>query len=168
MQKINWKRSLWKADCFFALHQRLCWLFMALLAGLTAWRLQGIHSESTQITAIVLLIILMITVWKLLEQAPYRAAQGWMALRRIHGPKAALAFMDRLEKKLPRMKQKEMAFFFANYRAFLLFETGRQQEAIDLLKNFKAIWNDEQKKMLQTNIDGLERIMQEQAGKQEE
>ena len=169
-RKIDWKETLWKADCFLALHEKIGWLLFCVTAALTALRLRDITAESTRYTVIALLVLLLILTRRIMEQAPYRAVLGWMARRKRseNGRQQTYAFIERLDKKLPLLKRKEMDFFLTNYRSFLLFEMGKQEEAIALLKNYTAIWNDQQRKMLQDNIEGMERIMQSQAGKQEE
>ena len=144
----------WKMDCWLALHQRLCWLIFAILAiGGGALFMLCVSDSIAYYGVFVLAVILMLG-YQWTSQAPIRALNGWF-IKRKQGKAApcdVLSFLDALEKKLPAMKKKEMAFSLTEGRAVMLALTGKPREGIDLLENFNLCWDEAQRQRIAEDI----------------
>ena len=156
----------WKFDCRLALHQRLCWLIFAALAVGGGLLIMTFAPQSVSAYATIALALILMIGYQWAAQSPNRALNGW-AFRnneKTIAPQDALDYLDLLEKKLPTMKKKEMAFRLTEMRGFLLFLTGKQQEAIALLEGFDRCWDQDQRQRLAEHI----RLFKEKTAKTDE
>lgn len=165
-----YNEKTWKLDCRLALRQRACWVVCAAAAIGGGALIMRCFPQGTAHWVIIVWALLLMTGYQWVSRAPVRALSGWMGQRNAGETdrQAALSYVEALEKKLPGMKRKEMAFLLTNARGLLLFETGRQQEGIDLLRNFTDTWDDRQRQHLDKLIDRMEKEMSGQAAEGEE
>lgn len=169
-KEIPLNRRLFALDCSFALHQRLCWLICALATVAGALAILRFSPDHLSIYFTVTLAILIMLIYQYLARAPMRAMKGWMTLRAQGGAasRAALGYILRLEKALPSMKKKEMAYSLACCKGVLLFETGRKKEALDLLANFQKTWDESQREHIRMLIQQMQDLMEKSTHGEEE
>lgn len=157
MKKQKQMRS-YPCDPFLALHQRLCWMVMVVLivgAAVLIRQFAG-PQESLYFTVALLFFFMLLYNWCAL--APRRAMRAVLTEARNDQTKwqSALDFILRLEKALPVMKRKEMAFELTVYRARAMFEVGQKEEALALLRGFDKIWDPDQQDTINSMIQGIE------------
>jgi len=107
------------------------------------------------------LAIALMLIYQWLAQAPLRALRGWMKKREENRALVphALHFVVSLEKTLPAMKRKEMAYTITCAKGVLLFEAGKCQDALSLLQSFDRIWDESQREHLNSLIDQMQSLM---------
>ena len=151
----------WKLDCWLALHQKQIWLLCAALAIALGVLVMQLLPPVSARTGVIILAILLMLGYQWAARAPHRALNGWTIKcnQKEKTPEDFLSFLNALEKKLPAMKKKEMAFRLTQVRAFLLFLTGKQQEGIDLLENFDGCWDEKMKRQIAEDIRQLKEKM---------
>jgi len=160
--------KIWRLDQFLALHQRLCWgicAFMVLLAALLT-----ANGQEWMIYLLLALALLLMGAYHWMRRAPVRALSGWMERRKAGTAdlQAGLAFVLKMEKALPSMLRKELAFLLVNVKAIFLFDTGSREEALSLLENFTDTWDESQRENIRNNIRKMREIMGHQAREKEE
>ena len=160
---------LFRIDRFLALHQPHCWLFVAGMAvvGMLAI-LRFMPGQEKALTILWALMLYGLYTW--MSRAPLRALSGVM--NRIATPgetKEAFAFVWGLEKALPSLKRREMAFSILTAKAVLLARVGQFDDALRLLRGFDRIWDPSQKEHLESLMRQLEGVKTRarQAGKEE-
>ena len=160
----------WKMDCWLALHQRLCWLmFAALAVGGTLLIVTLLPRESASYGVIVLAFLLMFG-YQWAAASCTRAMNGWILKQNAKtvSSQDCLHFLEQLEKRLPAMKKKEMAYRLTVARGSLLFATGKRQEGIDLLEGFDRCWDESQKEQIAHIIQDMKNKMAQPAEKKDE
>lgn len=153
-EKKAWKKKL---DAYVALRQRLCWLAAAgvAVAGEALILLFLPPRHSTYFTLALALLLMLGYQWA--ARAPWRAlTAAYEAGKAAEKRQAALDFVLRLEKALPAMKKKEMAYQLTVIRALLLHGLGRKEEALSLLRGFTQIWDAAQREQLEDLIRQME------------
>lgn len=160
-EKQHYSKKTWKLDCWFALHQRLCWLFCAAIAIGGSMLIMSFLPETISTYVIIALALALMIGYQWMGRSPNRALNGWAIKcnQKEKAPEDFLLFLNALEKKLPAMKKKEMAFRLTQVRAFLLFLTGKQQEGINLLENFDGCWDEKMKQQIADDIRQLKEKM---------
>ena len=166
--EINRRR--WLRDCSLALHQRLCWLICALAAVAGALAILRFSPDDLSVYFTVALALLLMGVYQYLAKAPQRVLNDWMALRAQGAVSSgdALKYILLMEKALPSMKKKEMAYSLTCAKGVLLFESGHPREAMDLLQNFRQIWDEAQREHIHHLIEKMQAMMNEIPHREEE
>ena len=151
--------SLFRLDCFLALHQRLCWAAAAAVTLLGAVLIVGLIPREAGLYVIFVFGLMVVGVYAWASRAPGRALRQWM-LRCRGGGKArweeGLSYLQRLEKALPAMKKREMLFDLTCTQAVLLDALDREEAALSLLKGFDKIWDPAQRETISALIHRIE------------
>lgn len=169
-EKQYYNEKTWALDCRLALMQKPIWLLCAVLALLGGWLIMHFMPEDTAHFGIIALALLLMIGYQWAAKAPGRALSGWIVKhnQREATPREILSFLDALEKKLPAMKKKEMAFTLTEMRAILMFQIGAQQEAIALLENFDRCWDESQLQRKAEHIRKMKEKMAQTADEKDE
>ena len=144
-------------DVFLALRQRLCWLAAAGAAVAGAVLILRFSPPRLSPYFTVALALALMLGYQWAARAPGRAlAAAYEAGKDAAGRGEALAFVLRLEKALPPMKKKEMAYQLTVVRALLLRGLGQGEEALSLLRGFTRVWDAAQREQLDELIRQME------------
>ena len=159
--KQTLKRSSEKSfalDRYMALHQRKCYLIVALIAVLGAlaiWKLAP--SDCISYCAVGLAIILML-LYRYISKAAGRAMLNWALICKDDPSRCGemLQYLNELDRALPEMQKWEMAYLLTVYKASCLHRLDRTEEAISLLRGFDKIWDQSQRYQLNRMIANFE------------
>lgn len=160
----------WGLDCRLALHQRLIWLLCAVLAIALGVLIMQLLPPVSARTGVIILAMALMLGYQWAARAPQRAMNGWIIQyneKKVQ-PQAVLDYVEQLEKRLPAMKKKEMAFTLTEARAIMMFRTGKQQEALALLEGFDRCWDKDQRQRLVGHIAVLKEKMGQTPDEKEE
>ena len=142
---------------FLALHQPHCWLFIGGSAVVGA--LAILRFFPTKVTEFsILLALLLYAVYLFCMQSPLRALNGVMQGLTPWNIQEAFGFVWRLEKSLPALKRREMAFSILTAKAVLLTRIGKFDEAISLVRSFDQVWNEDQRESLNSLMRQIEEV----------
>lgn len=153
--------TAFRLDCFLALHQRACWIAAAALAVLGAVLIVRLVPASAGTYCTLGLAFLIMAAYRWVSAAPRRALKGWADKAKApeeFSRRFAQDFWDylmRMEKALPGMQKKEMAYSLTCWKAALLSALGKKQEALHLLQSFDQIWDESQREQIQKMIAKL-------------
>lgn len=156
-EKRAYTPFLWKMDCFFALHQRLCWLMAAGAAVLGGLLILCLVPEEYSVYAVLALALLDAGGYHFLAQSSRRVMKE--CLCRAESREAAaemLPLYERAERAMPAMKQREMAYMLTIEKGLLMLRAGRREESLSLLRGFSKCWDERQKEYLRQLIEQIE------------
>ena len=146
-------------DKWMAMHQRACWAIFAGTAGAGAAAILWLTPKSVGAYAAFGFAVALMLGYRWCADAPKRVLRAVGKRLRIppDGKRDAesLALMDSMEKRLPSMQKKELAFPCTVYRSALLARLRRREEALTLLRAFDRIWDASQREQ----IDELIRLI---------
>ncbi|MBR5430073.1 MAG: hypothetical protein IK116_06045 [Firmicutes bacterium] len=143
-------------DQWMALHQRRCWLIAAgaALAGAAAIVYLAPASSRTVLIAALAMGLMLLYRWS--AGAPGRAMTEWVRrLREESTPdrnREYLDFLLRMEKSLPTLQRKELAFPLLIHKSYRLNLLGRGEEALTLLRSYHQIWDPAMKERIEEMI----------------
>lgn len=153
----HFREKHWKIDSILALHQRLCWLGCALMAIAGALIILNVFPPNASVYATIVLALALMFLYQWLAQAPARAMIQCMERAEDSASAAQmLKWLLNMEKSLPGMKKKEMAYDLVLFKGILMLRAGCREDALALFKNFTQIWDDRQKEQLQNIIARIE------------
>lgn len=169
-EKKYYIEKTWALDCRLALKQQLLWVIFAVIAIGCGWMIMYFIPEDTAHYFLIALALILMVCYQWASRAPGRALAGWVVKHNQNeaAPEDVLAFADALEKKLPAMKKKEMAFTLTEVRAVMMFKTGARQEAIHLLENFDRCWDESQLQRKEEYLRRMKEKMSQAADEKEE
>lgn len=147
----------WKADCFFALHPRLCWLLAAALAVTGGLIILRAFPPDVSVYCFIALALLIAGGYYFLSRASERVMDA--CLYRADTPEKAremLPLFLQVEKALPEMKKKENAYAVTVKKGLLLLRSGKREESLALFKGFTRCWDERQKEYLRQLIQLIE------------
>ena len=151
-------------DQWIALRQKQCWIVLAAAALVGAAAITYLAPKNTSTVLSVALAIGLMLVYSWVSNAPVRAIREWVRRLReetnngIENPVTNQAFLDfllLLEKTLPSLRRKELAFPIVQTKASALYHLGRKEEALALLRSFDQIWDPRQKEILDELIQKI-------------
>ena len=127
-----YNEKTWKLDCRLALRQRACWVVCAAAAIGGGALIMRCFPQGTAHWVIIVWALLLMTGYQWVSRAPVRALSGWMGQRNAGETdrQAALSYVEALEKKLPGMKRKEMAFLLTNARGCCSLKRAGSRRAL--------------------------------------
>lgn len=147
----------WKMDCFFALHQGLCWGIAAICAVAGGLLILSCIPADINVYCFIALALLIAGGYYFLSRASERVMDE--CLERADSREAAekiLPLFLQVEKALPEMKKKEMAYAVTVRKGILLLRAGKRAESLALLKGFTKCWDEGQKEYLRQLIALIE------------
>ena len=142
------KDRAFERDCFLSLHQKGAWAAVAALTAAVALALWRFAPERWVSYAVIGSAFLILLLYRWISAAPQRALQAWSTRTREGGIKekqAMLHYLLALEKALPEARKKEMLYALTGWKAALLSELNRKDEALSLLRGFHHYWDPAQK-----------------------
>ena len=151
-------------DQWLAAHQKHCWIILAALALIGAAVITYRAPKNTSTVLSIALAIGLMLLYTWVSNAPVRAIREWVRRLREetdHGinnsvsNQGFLDFLLLLEKTLPSLRRKELAFTIVQTKASALYHLGRKEEALALLRSFNQIWDPRQKEILDELIQKI-------------
>ena len=144
----------WKMDCFFARHQRLCWVlaaFLAVTGGVLTLHFLPAHAH---VYGFIVLALLIAGGYYFISRSAERVMEA--CLQKADTPESArelLPLFLQVERALPEMKKKEIAYAVTVKKGLLLLRAGKREESLALLKGFTRCWDERQKEYLHYLIE---------------
>ena len=140
---------IWKMDCYFALHPYLCWLMAAFCAAAGGLLILECIPADVSVYAFIGLALLVGGGYYFVSRSSERVMDACLQ-QADTGEKARemLSLFLRVEKALPEMKKKEIAYSVTIKKGLLLLRSGQRAESLALLKGFTKCWDERQKEYL--------------------
>ena len=159
-KKYSDSEALFRLDCWMALHQRLCWLILALLAaGAVALLVKfGFLPEKVETLVLFTLMLLFLLLYRWTSGAPYRAMVKWgqrLEKGNLEKYQGMLDYVQKLEKALPDTVRRQFNHFITGTKASLMAKLGRKEDALSLLRSFDQYWDESQRTYFQTLMNKI-------------
>ncbi len=154
-KKYSDHETLFRLDAWMALHQRLCWLILALLAVAIVAALVNITwiPEQFETPVLFALMLLFLLLYRWISGAPDRSMRKWgqrMEKGNREKFQGMLDYVERLEKALPDALRRQLSYSMTGTKASLMALVGRKEEALELLRSFDQYWDESQRTSFQT------------------
>ncbi len=138
-----------------ALHKRICWLILAVLAvGSMAVLLSfRFLPEKIQTAVMFAVMMLLLGLYRWASNAPYRSMRKWgnrLETGNLEQYRGMLDYVQKLEKALPDALRRQLSYSMTGTKASLMASVGRKEEALELLRSFDQYWDESQRTSFQT------------------
>ncbi len=160
-KRLSNNETLFRLDVWMAMHQRLCWLILAILAIGSMAALMGFRIMSEQIQTAVLFAVMMMLLglYRYISGAPYRSMRKWgqrLEKGNMEKYRGMLDFMLKLEKALPDALRRQLNHSMTGTKASLMAALGQKEEALELLRNYDQYWDKSQRTAFQRMMNKIE------------
>ena len=159
-KQLSDNETLFRLDTWMALHQRLCWLILAVLAvGSMAFLVSfRFLPEKIQTAVMFAVMMLMLLLYRWVSAAPYRSMRKWS--QRLEAGNTGkyremLDYLLKLEKALPDALRRQLNHSITGSKASLMAALGQKEEALALLKNYNQYWDESQRTSFQTLMNKI-------------
>ena len=161
-KKLSDNETLFRLDVWMALHQRLCWLILAILAFGAMGALMGFKLMPEQVQTAILfgVMMLLLGLYRYVTGAPYRSLRKWsqrLEKGSMESYRGMLEYVLKLEKALPDALRRQLNHSMTGMKASLMAALGQKEEALELLRNYDQYWDKSQRtafENMMNRIDG--------------
>ncbi|MBR3739044.1 MAG: hypothetical protein IKN04_01125 [Clostridia bacterium] len=159
-KQLSDNETLFRLDTWMALHQRLCWLILAVLAiGVMAVLLSfRFLPEKIQTAVMFAVMMLLLTLYRWASNAPYRSMRKWgnrLEKGNLEQYRNMLDYVQKLEKALPDALRRQLSHSMTGTKASLMAALGQKEEALELLRNYDQYWDKSQKTNFQAMMNKI-------------
>ena len=159
-KKLSDNETLFRLDCWMALHQRLCWLILAAAAVgavslLIVFRFLPEKIHTALLFAVMMLIL---GIYRWVSGAPYRSMRKWgqrLEQGNLKMYREMLEYVQQLEKALPDAMRRQLNHSMTGTKASLMAALGRKEEALELLRNYDQYWDQSQRTNFQNMMNKI-------------
>ncbi len=160
-KKLSDNETLFRLDEWMALHQRLCWLILAILAFGALGALMGFKLMPEQVQTAILfgVMMLLIGLYRYVSGAPYRSMRKWgqrLEKGNMEKYRGMLEYVQKLEKALPDALRRQLNHSMTGTKASLMAALGQKEEALELLRNYDQYWDQSQRTAFQHMMDKID------------
>ena len=159
-KKLSDNETLFRLDIWMALHQRLCWLILAVLAiGSMAVLLSfQFLPERIQTAMMFAVMMLLLGLYRWVSGAPYRSMRKWgnrLEKGNLEKYRRMLEYIQKLEKALPDALRRQLNHSMTGTKASLMAALGQKEEALELLRNYDQYWDKSQRTNFQSMMNKI-------------
>lgn len=159
-KQLSNNETLFRLDTWMALHQRLCWLILAILAIASMAVLLSFRflPEKIQTALMFAVMMLLLGLYRWASNAPYRSMRKWgnrLEKGNVEMYRGMLEYVQKLEKALPDALRRQLNHSMTGTKASLMAALGQKEEALELLRNYDQYWDRTQKASFQTMMNKI-------------
>ncbi len=159
-KQLSDNETLFRLDTWMALHQRLCWLILAVLAIVSMAALLSFRflPEKIQTALMFAVMMILLTLYRWASNAPYRSMRKWgnrLEKGNMEKYRGMLEYIEKLEKALPDALRRQLNHSMTGTKASLMAALGRKEEALALLRNYDQYWDQSQRTNFQNMMNRI-------------
>ena len=159
-KQLSDNETLFRLDTWIALHQRLCWLILAVLAvgAMAALLTFRFLPEKIQTAVMFAVMMLLLGLYRWASNAPYRSMRKWgnrLEKGNLEQYRNMLEYVQKLEKALPDALRRQLNHSMTGTKASLMAALGQKEEALELLRNYDQYWDKSQKTNFQAMMNKI-------------
>ena len=159
-KQLSDNETLFRLDTWMALHQRLCWLILAVLAvgSMAALLSFRFLPEKIQTALMFAVMMLLLGLYRWASNAPYRSMRKWgnrLEKGNLEKYRGMLEYLQKLEKALPDALRRQLNHSMTGTKASLMAALGQKEEALALLRNYDQYWDKSQRTSFQSMMNKI-------------